>query len=126
MADIVWSDVVDVAAELATGVSAGFQTKILGYVNRRVSQESFPDDETYVLARCYLAAHYGKLQKESSSGAASTAGAITSMSEGGVSIGFGGAGGASSARDPSLSLTKYGQTFQGLVRQSAGSVGFVS
>lgn len=130
MANIVWSDVVAVAPELATGVAAAFQTLILGYVNEVVQASEFGGEEsyTYTLARAYLAAHYGKLHKESADGgAAGTSGPVTGMTEGGVSISFATSfGGSNFFSDPSLGLTKYGLTFLGFVRRSPANAGFVT
>lgn len=108
---IVWADVVDVAAELATGVALTAQAKILGFVNERVSPSIFggPDSFTFVQARAYLAAHFGLLVKRGSTGV----GAVTSKSEGGASISY-----ANLAMPSPLLLgsTQYGQNFLALVQ----------
>lgn len=122
MANIVWSDVIAVAPTLATGVSTGFQTLILGYVNESVQAGEFGgvDSFTYKLARAYLAAHYSSLHKSGEHGAV---GPITSQSEGGVSVSF---GGASSSGESSLGSTTFGQAFLAFVRRSPANAGFVT
>lgn len=132
MITITWSDVVDVAAELATGVSAGAQAKILARVEAQVNPAAFggEDHPTYVLAKCYLAAHHGKLAKLAAAGGVVGAGAgpITSMSEGGVSVSFGSSSsGGSSGGAGGLGNTPYGQQFRDLVAQSGvANAGFVT
>jgi hypothetical protein len=119
---LVWSNVVAVAPELATGVSAAFQTLILGYVNEAVQADEFGGDEsyTYVLAMAYLAAHYASLHKI---GATGQSGPVTSMSEGGVSVGF--ANMFSSSGSP-IGATSYGQAFLSFLRRSPANAGFVT
>jgi hypothetical protein len=122
MADITWSDVVAVATELATGVSAAFQTMILEYVNETVQASEFGGESsvTFKLARCYLAAHYGYLQK---AGALAATGPVTSKSEGGVSLSY--ASPESGLTDPLL-RTNYGESFLSLVRRSPARAGFLT
>lgn len=64
MADIAWSDVVDLQANLSD-LAAGAQAKILDYVNNGLNAAAFggEDSPRYVLARCYLAAHLGELTR---------------------------------------------------------------
>lgn len=64
MAAVLWSDVTDLQANLST-VSDGAQTKILAYVNNELNAAAFggEDSARYVLARCYLAAHLGELER---------------------------------------------------------------
>lgn len=122
MADIVWQDVVDVAADLATGVSAGGQAKILAHVNRVVDPGCFGglDSPTYTLARAYLAAHYGALAKALTAGR----GPVSSTSEGGVSISYLNLHPANSSL---LGTTVWGRAFLGLVYSSPKArAGFVA
>lgn len=64
MADITWSDVTALQANLST-VAAGAQTLILAYVNEELSAAAFggEDSARFTLARCYLAAHLGELTR---------------------------------------------------------------
>lgn len=126
MADITWQDVIDVAAELPTGtppngVPLAAQTKILGFVNERVNPAAFkgPDSYTFLLARAFLAAHFGLMVKRGSTGI----GAVTSKSEGGASISY------ANLTMPSAQLlgqTPYGQEYLALVQVSPiARAGFV-
>lgn len=122
MASIVWSDVTDVAPELATGVTAGFQTKILAHVNRVVSTRAFGGEEspTLTLARSYLAAHFASRVGPKRG----KVGPVASQSEGGVSQSF--ANGAPPSTSE-LATTSYGQDFLSLVRSSPyARAGFVT
>lgn len=130
MPAIVWSDVVAVAPSMVTGVSASFQTLILGYVNEVVQASEFGGENsfTFKLARAYLAAHYAYLHTLDSSGAAGDViGPIVSKSEGGVSISYGssttsgGAGGAGL-----LGSSDYGDAFMSLVNRSPARAGFLT
>lgn len=82
MADIEWTDVTDLQANLAD-VSSGAQSKILDYVNEGLNPSAFggEDSPRYVLARCYLAAHLGELERRKGA-----AGALTSKTIGTSSI----------------------------------------
>lgn len=121
MADIVWSDVTDMASELLVGVTIGAQTKILAYVNSTVNPDAFKGDPsaTFDLARIYLAAHYAALSKLG----IFAVGPATSKSEGGASISFASLVGPGA--DPLLGSTSFGRAFLALVRSSPASVGFV-
>lgn len=124
MADLVWNDVVAVAPSLATGVSAEFQTMILGYVNEVVQAKHFGGESsfTFKLARAYLAAHYAYLHTLDEEG--DVAGPIVSKSEGGVSISYGGA--SSGGSGDLLGSSDYGDAFLTLVRRSPARAGFVT
>lgn len=113
-APITWTDVTDVASELLVGVTSGGQTKILAYVEAAVAPDAFggEDSPIYVLARAYLAAHYGLLNKQGSA----AQGPVTSQSEGGVSQSFASLIGTSN--DIFLGSTTYGRAFLSLVRRS--------
>lgn len=123
MAAILWTDVVAVAPDMATGVSAAFQTLVLSYVNVNVVATEFggEDNPTYVMARAYLAAHYAALHKAGVNG---TAGQRIAQSEGGVSMSF--ANNSPMGTDPLLDKTTYGQAFRSLSRRSPSVAGFVT
>lgn len=122
MAPIGWSDVLDVAAELATGVSLTAQAKFVNLANERVSVSAFGGENsaTLNLARSYVAAHFALMHKRGSTGI----GAVTSKSEGGASISF------ANLIIPSSSpfgQTPYGQAFLALVSASPEArAGFVT
>lgn len=122
MADIVWADVLTVAPELATGVSAGFQTLIVAYVNEVVQASEFGGaaSTTYTMARAYLAAHYAYLHKQAGSGGI---GPVVSKSEGGVSISY---ANMMSSDGSILGSSSYGQTFRSLVSRSPARAGFLT
>lgn len=124
MPDIVWQDVLDVAADVAALTSLGAQTKILAYVNQKVDPDQFGrsvggiDDPTYVLARCYLAAHLALTTLRGGS----QAGPLTSETEGGVSASY---AFITYLRSPLLMTTVYGQQFARLVATSPANAGAV-
>ena len=120
-APITWTDVTDVASELLTGVTTGGQTKILAYVEAVVAADVFggEDSPIYTLARAYLAAHYGLLNKQGSA----AQGPVVSQSEGGVSQSF--ASIVSGGED--FLPTTYGRAFLALVRsRGRARAGFVT
>lgn len=121
MADIIWTDVTALVADLATGVPVDAQTMILATVNERVNPRSFGGDNspTYKLARVALAAHFGALNK---AGTAGFTGTKTSQSEGGVSVSFS----VPSSSDPLLETSYGGKLWSFLVRTSPGRVGFLT
>lgn len=114
MAAITWSDVVDIAPELAD-VSVGMQTLILSYVNDSVNVVVLDGESgsKTKLARVTLAAHIATILVRASSG---KAGDITSESLGPQSRAY-----SSSSRfdETDLSLTGYGRTYRMIVRWSA-------
>lgn len=122
MADITWTTVIAVAKDLATGVPVEFQDLILAYVNDVVAPAEFGGEAspTFVLARAYLAAHYGAVYKL---GGFAQSGQVTSMSEGGVSQSF--SASAPSSTSP-FGKTAYGESFLSLVRRSPANAGFVT
>lgn len=121
MADITWDNVVDVVASLATGVSANAQELILGHVNRVVAADVFGGDDspTYMLAKAYLAAHYGYLNKTGNG----AQGPTTSRSVGGISEGFANLIGP--GVDPMIGSTAYGRAFLSMANHSPARAGFV-
>lgn len=129
MPPIVWADVVAVAPSMATGIAAGFQTLILGYVNEVVVASEFGGENsfTFKLARAYLAAHYAYLHSIDSSGSGGdVSGPIVSKSEGGVSISYGQSSTDSGGGGNSLlGSSDYGDAFMSLVMRSPARAGFV-
>lgn len=120
MADIIWTDVTDLVASLATGVAVPIQAMILGLVNGRVAPSNFGgvDSPTFRLARISLAAHLGQLNKTN----AGFIGTKTSQSEGGVSVSFS----VPTITDPLLGTTYGGRLFLWLIRTSPAVVGFLT
>lgn len=114
MADVAWSDVVDLQPNLST-VSAGAQAKILAYVNEGLEAAAFggEDSPRYVLARCYMAAHLAELTKKSGA-----AGAVSSetYARGSVSIAYG-------TTDEGLMSTSWGQAYKDLLDASPMRLG---
>lgn len=64
MADIVWQDVIALQANLST-VSPAAQMIFLAYVNRELNPRIFggEDSAQFHLARCFMAAHMGELER---------------------------------------------------------------
>jgi hypothetical protein len=119
--DIDWDDVVEVAADLANpAIPVEFQTDILDYVNRHVHPGGFngENSSTYKLARAYLAAHFGLMQKNRGTGGQ---GPVTSKSEGGVSISYATTF-VPGAED--LAETAYGRAFLSFSKRSIFRAGF--
>jgi hypothetical protein len=87
MASIVWTDVTDWDASLASGVSPNAQTLILADANESFNVAEFLDGESgsrLKMCRVLLAAHLGLLNKRASAGSAAV-GTIASQSAGGLS-----------------------------------------
>ena len=130
MAILVWTDVIAVAPELATGVAVAFQTMILGLVEEKVSPASFggADSQQFLLARALYAAHFGKQHKQGASGGpgGGSAGPVISQSEGGVSQSFANISASGGFGGGALATTIYGRMFMDLVRVSPGRAGFVT
>jgi hypothetical protein len=83
MADIIWSDVMDVPGATNDGfgsVTAGWQTQILTIANTQLDPDAFGgvNDPIYKTARCLLACHYTAFAKLGMNGIA------VLQSEGGV------------------------------------------
>lgn len=120
MADLVWSEVVDLDAALSV-VDAQAQALILSYVNGSVDPAVLGGETggAYLLARATLAAHLGRLGLP---GEVAAPGAVASKSIGGMSKSyFQYAGG-----DPSmLARTTWGQTFLSIVRNSGARAGLL-
>lgn len=111
MVDVIVNDVIEFAPELRA-VSPVAWARILAYVNRLTSV-GIGDDETTMLARIYLAAHYGTVNKRGRTGAA---GPLTSEAVGATRRSFGLV--ALAAGDASLGATGYGQQYIGLIQSS--------
>jgi len=122
--DITWSDVEEVATELADDVvTPGAQALILGYVNKALSVKKFTD-EALKLARVNLAAHIATMSAaESDVTGGATAGAVVSESVGGIARTYAAIGAA--AGGTSLDDTSYGSVFAFLVRTSRARLPFV-
>lgn len=118
MADIAWSDVTGIAAELTT-VSLSAQTDILAYVNENVDPRKFrgEDSSRYRLARIFLAAHFGTMHLRQGN---PPAGPVVSETEGPLSRSYGvvSDGMMSSAK---LMATGWGREYQGLVSRSGAA-----
>jgi hypothetical protein len=117
VADIAWSDVTDLQANLST-VAAGAQMIILAYVNDDLNPAAFggEDSATFVLARAYLAAHLGELTRRNG-----TSGNVSSETYGrtSVSISYG-------ASDDGLKLTSWGSAYAELLLASPLRMGLTS
>jgi hypothetical protein len=114
MAAIVWSDVVNLAPEMAD-VPAGAQEIILAHVNAILNPNEFRGEDSPFLrlARIYLAAHYGTITMQGSDG---PGGPVIAESAGGLSRSYGLFSPAGS--DPTLDTTPYGKAFRSLVAMS--------
>lgn len=124
MAAITWTDVTTLAASL-TAVPSGAQTAILAYVNSNVNAAKLGGESTQKtkLARIYLAAHMGELERRA---AADATGAYTTLrgkklSRDGFELDFG----VLDAAAASLDETVHGRAYHQLIRTSACRVGFV-
>lgn len=123
MSDITWDDVLVVAPALTTSVVAlAARTAFLKFVNESVQASEFGgvDDETFTLARAYLAAHFAAMVGQGVMGAA---GPVTSESELGVSRSY--------AFVPMMQMgmlarTNYGLMFVTLVRMGPAVAGFTA
>lgn len=124
MAAISWTDVTDLASRLVD-VPPARQTKILAYVNNRLPVEAWGGEDSEVLfeGRINLAAYMGTLALQGSGSGSMAAGAVTSVSEGDVTVQFAnpGAGiGGSGYGVSALDRNQYGQEFRRLARTTGG------
>ena len=114
MADLVWTDVVAIAPELADpAIPTAAQTVILTYVNDNVKVENFDgeDGNTTLAVRSYLAAHMataGTLQ-----GASGAAGPVSSEKAGDLARSY-----ATSVVTSVFGSTSYGNMFVMLTNNS--------
>lgn len=115
MAAITWDDVVAIAAKLST-LPAGRQATILAYVNTQIPVRVWGGEDAPALyeGRINLAAHMGTLAAQGSAGGAGTAGPVTRVTEGDVTVEF--AHLASQATSNNLLRTTYGAEFKRLLR----------
>lgn len=117
MPAIVWQDVEALQSNLST-VSAAAQMIILAHVNEDLNPSAFGGDGTarYHLARCYLAAHLGELERRKGGG-----GQVTSETIGASSITLSYAA-AQSAGD-ALMQTSWGAQYAVMLRSSPLRIG---
>lgn len=114
MANVVWADVEALQSNLST-VSAAAQMIILAHVNEDLNPAAFGGDGSakYHLARVYLAAHLGELERRK--GGAS--GQVTSKTIGTSSITLAFAQ-AERGDDDALTQTSWGSQFAGMLDTS--------
>lgn len=118
MADIEWTDVTDLQSNLST-VSAGAQSKILDYVNNGLAAAAFggEDSPRWTLARCYLAAHLGELERRKGSQQATSKTIGTSS----ITLAF-----AQAQVGDALALTPWGSQYAELLAASPLRLGLTS
>ena len=114
MADIAWSDVVALQANL-DGVDPTAQTIILRFVNENLNPSAFggEDSAQYTLARCFFAAHLGEIERRRGN----QTGALQSKTIGTSSIALAYAA-ASSGDSEALMQTSWGSQFFLLLQMS--------
>lgn len=118
MAVITWAMVVNHASELsAIGVDA--QNDILAHVNTTLKPSVFGGEESgkLKLARIYLAAHFGTIEKARGS----VVGPVVSSSAGGLSRSFAVVQGSSNDYDS----TPYGKQYAALLKTTLARLPFV-
>lgn len=122
--DINWTDVVELATELADpAVTTGAQAIILAYVNKALNTRKFTA-EALKLARINLAAHIATMAAaDPETTGSATAGAVVSESVGGIARTYSAIGAAVGGSD--LSESSYGTMFEFLVRTSRARLPFV-
>ncbi len=120
MADLTWSEVVDLDAAL-TAVDAQAQTMILAHVNESVDPAVFGGvtSGTFLLARAALAAHLGRGALEAGTG---TSGQVASKTVGGLSKSY---FQAAAADTTGMGETRWGRTWLSLCRNSAARAGLL-
>jgi len=115
MANIAWSDVMDIPGATADGfgnTTTGWQTMVINVVNTQLDPDEFDGESGPILkmARCMLACHYSALGKQGASGA------VVGESEGEVSAQY-----AIPNFDLSLlRLTSYGRAVLTLANSAVG------
>lgn len=123
---ITWDMVVDFAAELST-VDADAQAAIIAWINEALEVDLFDGEDGPMtkLARIYLAAHFGAMSKPSTGvGAGTTTGPMVSSSAGGLTRSF--ANTLASGGSGTFSQTRYGVQYEGLLKMTTASFGFVT
>lgn len=108
---ITWADVEAIAPSLST-VPVGAQAILIAYVEETVDEGAFVGATSYLLAKAYLAAHYGSLTLSAGTGRA-----VSSESAGGISRSY-----VVPALTGDVGSTEYGRAFQSLVRASPARV----
>lgn len=118
MAAIAWVDVVAFAPLLST-VAEDAQVDILAYVNQAIDTSLFGGESSPMLrmARIFLAAHFGSMPGQSSTGAV---GPVTSESAGGLSRSYAQTVATGSS---SFESTTYGQQYVELCKRTAARAG---
>jgi len=112
MADVVWSDVLAFAPELST-VDIGAQTDILSYVNEIDLSQVTDTAQVTRMARIYLAAHFGSVQKRARQG---IGGPVTSESAGALRRSYGLS--AMPSGEEGLGTSMYGMSYLTILRMS--------
>jgi len=112
MADITWTDVLDIAPELAA-VGAGAQSLYLAHANTALAVEALGGEAApkLKLARIYLVAHLATAAALAIGGAS---GPVVSESAGGLSVSYG----AAAAATTDYGSTGYGRSLAALMRTS--------
>ena len=121
--DILWTDVVALAPELANPkVAVPAQTYFLGFANQRLTEAHFPAEpdgswSTLTLVRAYFVAHLSTM------GLYGVRGPVTNESLGAASKGY---ANLFSSNNFLFATTGYGRMFSVLVRTSACVLGFTT
>lgn len=115
MPAIVWQDVEALQSNLSS-VSDAAQMIILAHVNEDLNPAAFGGSTRYHLARCYLAAHLGELERRKGSG-----GQVASETIGTSSITLSYAAAMSSG--DALLQTSWGAQYAQMVRLSTLRIG---
>lgn len=117
MAAIVWADVVALQANLST-VSVAAQMIFLAYVNEDLNPAAFGGDGSprYHLARVYMAAHLGELERRNG-----TSGNVSSETYGRSSVTI-----AYATNDEGLMATSWGQAFKSFLDASPLRIGLTT
>lgn len=124
MAAIVWADVTNLVASLST-VPGGAQTEILAQVNAAVNAAKLggEDAKKTKLARIYLAAHMGELERLAATDPTGQAGGAVSskrLTADGFQVDYS----QLDTSAESLQTTTHGRAYLSLIRRSACGVGF--
>lgn len=122
MANVVWADVEALQPNLST-VSAAAQMIFLAHVNEDLNPTAFGGDGTprYHLARCYLAAHLGELERRRGA----TSGPVQSKTIGttGITVAY---AAAMSSSDDVLRSTTWGSMYAEMLLASPLRLGLTS
>ncbi len=122
MPAVLWQDVEALQPNLST-VSAAAQMIILAHVNEDLNATAFGGEDTarYHLARCYLAAHLGELERRRGT----SAGPVQSKTIGASSITLAYAV-ARSSSDDVLRMTSWGSMFAEMLAASPLRIGITT